>query len=102
RRHTTFSRDWSSDVCSSDLFIDHPTASESVDRPERSLRDLAGRLVSDARYEGDGLYADIEVYPHWAPIIDAMAEHIGMSIRASRSEERRGGEEGRPGGARSA
>ena len=31
------------------------------------MRDLAGRLASGARYETDGLYADIEVYPHWAP-----------------------------------
>src|SRR5690606_39474553 len=33
RRHTRFSRDWSSDVCSSDLEVDHP---------RRADRDLPG------------------------------------------------------------
>lgn len=69
------------------MYIDHPSISEAHDRPERSVRDLAGRLASDARYEADGLYADIEVYPHWAPIIEAMADDIGLSIRASGTVE---------------
>lgn len=69
------------------MFLDHPSISETHDRPERSVRDLAGRLASDARYEHDGLYADIEVYPHWAPIIEAMADDIGLSIRASGTVE---------------
>lgn len=69
------------------MFLDHPSISEAHDRPERSVRDLAGRLATDARYEHDGLYADIEVYPHWAPIIEAMADDIGLSIRASGTVE---------------
>ncbi|OPG13633.1 hypothetical protein [Microbispora sp. GKU 823] len=69
------------------MFIDHPSISEAHDRPERSVRDLAGRLASDARYEADGLYADVEVYPHWAPIIEAMADDIGLSIRAAGTVE---------------
>lgn len=69
------------------VFLDHPSVTESHDRPERSVRDLAGRLASTARYEGDGLYADVEVYPHWAPVIEAMADHIGLSIRASGTVE---------------
>ncbi|HEY9522367.1 MAG TPA: hypothetical protein VIR33_03945, partial [Thermopolyspora sp.] len=69
------------------MYLDHPTVSEAYERPERSVRDLAGRLASDAVYEGDGLYADIEVYPHVAPIIQAMADDIGLSIRASGTVE---------------
>ncbi|MET9339267.1 hypothetical protein [Nonomuraea sp. NPDC003804] len=69
------------------VFLDHPGATESYDRPERSVRDLAGRLASTAVYERDGLYADVEVYPHWAPVIEAMASDIGMSIRASGTVE---------------
>ncbi|MFI7448085.1 hypothetical protein ACIBQX_11355 [Nonomuraea sp. NPDC049714] len=64
------------------VFLDHPGVTEAYERPERSVRDLAGHLATTAVYEGDGLYADVEVYPHWAPVIEAMAEHIGMSIRA--------------------
>lgn len=69
------------------VFLDHPGATESYDRPERSVRDLAGRLATAAVYEGDGLYADVEVYEHWAPVIEAMASDIGMSIRASGTVE---------------
>lgn len=32
------------------VYIDHPTYSEELDRPERSLRDLAG-VISDARFD---------------------------------------------------
>lgn len=69
------------------VFIDHPSLTEAMDRPERSIRDLAGRLATTAKYEGDGLYADIEVYPHVAPVIEAMASDIGMSIRACGTAE---------------
>lgn len=69
------------------VFLDHPGATESYDRPERSVRDLAGRLSTAATYESDGLYADVEVYEHWAPVIEAMAADIGMSIRASGTVE---------------
>jgi hypothetical protein len=69
------------------VFLDHPGATEAYDRPERSVRDLAGRLATTAVYEGDGLYADVEVYPHWAPVVEAMAGDIGMSIRAAGTVE---------------
>jgi hypothetical protein len=69
------------------VFLDHPSMTEASDRPERSVRDLAGKLTSNAVYERDGLYADIEVYPHMAPVIEAMAGDIGMSIRASGTVE---------------
>lgn len=74
-------------------YLDHPTVSERTERPERSVRDLAGRLVSSARYESDGLYATVEVYPHVAPMVEAMAGHIGVSIRAYGEAE----ESNRPG-----
>lgn len=64
------------------VFLDHPGATEEYDRPERSVRDLAGKLAGDAVFESDGLYADIEVYPASAAVIEGMAEDIGMSIRA--------------------
>ncbi|MFN2636897.1 MAG: hypothetical protein ABR585_07725 [Gemmatimonadaceae bacterium] len=69
------------------VYLDHPGVTEAYERPERSVRDLAGRLATPATYQGDGLYADVEVYPHWAPVIEAMAGDIGMSIRASGTVE---------------
>ena len=78
------------------VFLDHPGVTERDDRPERSVRDLAGHLSTDAVWENDGLYADITVYPHMAPIVEAMADHIGMSIRAA-GEASPGEAEGRRG-----
>ncbi len=69
------------------VYLDHPGITEQHERPERSVRDLAGRLATEAVYERDGLYADVQVYPHWAPVIEAMADDIGMSIRAAGTVE---------------
>jgi hypothetical protein len=65
------------------MFIDHPGVQEREDRPERSIRDLAGVLASDAVLEADGLYADVMLYSHVAPVINEMKDHIGLSIRAA-------------------
>ena len=70
------------------MYLDHPSVSEADDRPERSVRDLAGRLVSDARWDangpaGPGLYADAEVFAPYRDVIGEIAPHIGVSIRAS-------------------
>lgn len=78
------------------VFLDHPGAEERYDRPERSVRDLAGKLSTDAVMEADGLYAEIEVFPHFAPVIEAMKDDIGMSIRATATVEH-GEIEGRSG-----
>jgi len=65
------------------VYLDHPSISEAYERPERSVRDLAGKLATEARYEGDGLYATIEVFPHMTALVESLAEFIGLSIRAS-------------------
>lgn len=74
-------------VAGTQSFLDHPTASESYDRPERSVRDLAGRLATTAVWQdqgplGAGLYADLEVFPHAAPLLASIGPHVGISIRA--------------------
>lgn len=69
------------------IYLDHPSLSEQRDRPERSVRDLAGKITSTPIYEGDGLYADVEFYPHTAPIIEALWSDVGMSIRAAGTAE---------------
>ncbi|TQN44398.1 hypothetical protein FHU33_3900 [Blastococcus colisei] len=64
------------------LFLDHPTSQEQRDRPERSVRDLAGRLTTDARWTGAALVAEAEVLPTHAALIAALEGIAGMSIRA--------------------
>lgn len=77
------------------VYLDHPGAADEG-RPERSVRDLAGKIVSTPAYESDGLYAEIELYPHVAPVIESMAADIGLSIRAGAEVEagEAGGREG--------
>lgn len=63
------------------MYLDHPTVEEEANRPERSVRDIAAKVVTTPVYEGDGLYADIEVFPHTAPLVEALADTIGLSVR---------------------
>lgn len=83
------------------MYWDHPTSSEEWERPERSLRDLAATLATDAVWQehgkdGPGLYANAEVTRDYMPIIEELAPHIGVSIRAS-GTTRQGDAEGRTG-----
>jgi hypothetical protein len=64
------------------VFANHPSSSEVQDRPERDIHQLAGKLVSDAIYKEGALYADIQFYSHYAPIIAEMYEDVGLSIHA--------------------
>jgi hypothetical protein len=69
-------------------FWDHPTVTEASDRPERSLRDLAGVLATDAYWnesgpKGPGLYGDVKVFADYQPALEELAPHIGVSIRAT-------------------
>lgn len=64
------------------MYLDHPGKSEESDRPERSVRDLVGRLVSEAEYKDGALYAEAEFLPWAAPAIEALSDMVGLSIRA--------------------
>lgn len=66
------------------VYMNHPSMSEAVDRPERDVHQLAGKLTTDAYFnEADkSLYADVEFYSHYAPIIKEMASDVGLSIHA--------------------
>src|SRR5690606_40806247 len=82
RRHTRFSRDWSSDVCSSDL-------SRSRGAQPSDLEGFVpGTLSLESVHHHHARAADILVDPAWS---DAVNEY-GY---AGRSEERRVGKEGR-------
>jgi hypothetical protein len=83
------------------MFLDHPTDAEESDRPERSVKDLAAALTSDARWEatgkaGPGLYADAQVFEPFRPFINEASKSIGVSIRAMGAAES-GTAEGRTG-----
>lgn len=80
------------------MYLDHPSLSEQVERPERSVRDLAGRIATAPVYESDGLYADVDVFPHAQPVIDPLAEadSAALSIRARGTAEQ-GERDGRTG-----
>lgn len=69
-------------------FWDHQTDQEEAERPEGSLRDLASVLTEDARWEeagpaGPGLYAKAKVMENFRQVVDDLAPHIGVSIRAA-------------------
>lgn len=64
------------------MYIDHPTDTEAVERPERSVRDLAAVLTEDARWEGGALKARARTLASQRQFIADLAEHIGVSIRA--------------------
>lgn len=74
------------------MFVDHPSAMEAHDRPERTVKDLAAVLEDDATYRDGGLYAPAKVFSHWRQPIADMAESIGVSIRASAEIDESSGE----------
>jgi hypothetical protein len=70
------------------MHIDHPSKSEERERPERSLQTLAAVTVTPAEWQeagpaGPGLYAQAKAFGNYAPLIEEMSPHIGVSIRAS-------------------
>lgn len=66
-------------------FIDHATDGQEWERPEGSIKDLAGVLTEDAHWddEAGGLVAEAKIFEHWRPVIESMHESVGVSIRAS-------------------
>src|SRR3712207_8758561 len=81
RRHTRYWRDWSSDVCSSDLFL-----LRAVGRPTEPLRQMRGCVVGFLRRAQNVLRFTPQ---DWRlPVLGASAFPL-----SERSEERRVGKE---------
>lgn len=80
------------------VFFDHPSESERHDRPERSVRDLAAVMVTDAHWDGEGLVSEAKVIGPYKDLITdpTFIEAVGMSIRAD-GEGEVGEAEGREG-----
>src|SRR5690606_39995633 len=94
-RHTTFSRDWSSDVCSSDLSKGDVTIGGDTGPAQASVNGLIART--------NGRRAQVNIGADTSAAEWALAAFLGrpryMTIQTrvagvGRSEERRGGKEG--------
>src|SRR4249920_1904662 len=44
------------------VFLDHPTPTEQEERPNRSVKDLAGVLLEDAKWNGSALVASVRTF----------------------------------------
>src|SRR5690606_40353042 len=100
RRHTRFSRDWSSDVCSSDLF---PGFLDLVLRLRRDLgipHTLDRIGVDDARINEMAAMAVVDPTAGGNPRALTVEDARDLYERALRSEERRVGKECRSGRSR--
>lgn len=69
------------------VYFDHPKESETWERPERSVRDMAGIFETGAQFledgaEGPGLYANVRLFSEADKWMDEAKDAIGMSIRA--------------------
>jgi hypothetical protein len=82
------------------MFWDHATPTEEAERPEGSLNSLAAELMTPARWAespaGPGLYADAKVFGPYREVVNELAPHIGVSIRAL-GRTTQGSAEGRQG-----
>ncbi len=66
------------------MFWNHPSKTDEKDRPERDLRDLAGVLTEDARWDehgpkGPGVYARAKVFSAYRDAVAEMGPYIGLS-----------------------
>src|SRR5690606_16800852 len=97
RRHTRFSRDWSSDVCSSDLVCMGQAASAAAvllaaGAPgKRAALPHARVLLHQPSTEGQGEAADLEIQAAEilrvrAQIEDILARHTGQSTERLRED----------------
>jgi len=66
------------------MYLNHPSYSDEWDQPERKVQDIIGVLSSDATYDEatKALYAEATVFSHYAAMVQEIAPHVGMSIRA--------------------
>jgi hypothetical protein len=69
------------------MFSNHLSEDERVNRPEGDVNNLVGVLESDAVFEEDGLYADLKIFEHKKSWLKEVAPYVGLSIRASGTVE---------------
>src|SRR5690606_40910055 len=86
RRHTRFSRDWSSDVCSSDLMPYSPIHDDDICAQLEPLLGVASVPATIVNWCGDEAVS----VQQWSAYF---AELLGVEHEVERSEERRVGKE---------
>src|SRR5690606_40774077 len=96
RRHTRFSRDWSSDVCSSDLIAPLGTVPESADIGADLLRLIACPDLANRRWIYEQYDSQVGADTLQKSGGDAAVVRVHGTQKA-RSEERRVGKECRAG-----
>lgn len=80
------------------MYADHPGEAERIDRPERSIRDIAAVLTEDAYYVPDAQALDAKARPFgiWKEALPEMKDAIGVSIRAKATLAKESAPSGRP------
>ena len=83
------------------MYWNHPSKTDEKERPERDLRDLAGVLTEDARWDeqgprGPGIYARAKVFSAYRDAVAEMGPYIGLSHYVW-GESKQGEAEGRKG-----
>ena len=66
------------------MYWNHPSKTDEKERPERDLRDLAGVLTEDARWDeqgskGPGLYSRAKIFSAYRDAVAEMGPYIGLS-----------------------
>ena len=81
------------------LYLDHPTPTEDVERPVRSVKDLAAVVVEAGTWTDGGLRGKVKPFGPYRDLLldEDFATNIGLSIRASASDIVIGEAEGRRG-----
>lgn len=81
------------------MYLDHPSESDRMNRPERSVRDIAAVITEDARWDAKlgAVVAEAKVLPPYREVLTGLAEHIGLSITGSATDVVEGEAEGRRG-----
>jgi len=83
------------------MYWNHPSKTDEKERPERDLRDLAGVLTEDARWDeqgskGPGLYSRAKIFSAYRDAVAEMGPYIGLSHYVW-GESKQGEAEGRKG-----
>jgi hypothetical protein len=78
------------------MYLDHPSATEAMDRPERSVKDLAAVTTTPTTFADGALYAEAQVFGPFQQVLAEQRDAIGVSIRAAGTAEP-GDAEGRSG-----
>ena len=79
------------------MYLNHASATEHADRPERDVEKIAAVLVEDATWDGERLTAPAELVGPHAELIESLAPYIGVSISGSATDIVVGEAEGRTG-----